>query len=77
MYVLFVFNWIVNFSSFYIDISLRKKREREWCRRGRLANGITRRDVVGFIVRFVERVFFFFFWIEGGGVLVSFRSFED
>lgn len=47
MNVLSVPNWTVNFSSFHIDISLRKKmrgREREeWCWR-KLANRITRPD---------------------------------
>lgn len=76
MNVLSIPNWTVNFSSFHIDISLRKKRERVVLK-GEAGEWNYKTGHVGFIVWSAGRVLPSPSWTSGGIILASFRNSED
>lgn len=83
MNVLSVPNWTVNFSSFHIDIGLRKKKKKM---RGRERKRVVlegagewnyKTGQVGFIVCCPGRVLLSSSWTSGGIILACFRNSED
>ena len=83
MNVLSVPNWTVNFSSFHIDIGLRKKKKKM---RGRERKRVVLEEAgewnyktgqVGFIVCCPGRVLLSSSWTSGGIILACFRNSED
>lgn len=80
MNVLSVPNWTVNFSSFHIDISLRKKmrgRERKRVVLEEAGEWNYKTGQVGFIVCSPGRVLLSSSWTSGGIILACFRNSED
>ena len=83
MNVLSVPNWTVNFSSFHIDIGLRKKkkkmsgRERKRVVLEEAGEWNYKTGQVGFIVCCPGRVLLSSSWTSGGIILACFRNSED